>query len=1105
MLVLHANWTKEGLFLWGESSEAYAQMRVGGMSLYESAAGGAQVAVQATVHPFAASADALRESLGTLIGAETSSLARTAECQLQLPVDERGVQASDSMKGAMGGEDEGSGGLLERVTIPGLMVETRNVPSVLTALSEGTSDIELAPSVQYWGAVLDFSLELLENQRFVPSASPQRTGAVNTSWSAWLDDEDVRARAQKLVDAMPAVCRAVVQGANDAPGALLEDAIMAMADVVVREALIAEQFDEAIADADEADPHVGLLSGLLRERSECSVNESQGLVIARGVGQWVARLDTGRDSRTGRLCLRLEEPLIDSRAQSGLIAVKDGWKLTFHMQSTEDESRLVAAEDIWSGAANITLVSGTGHEQGTELLLAELTRAARIYPKLEQSLREASPAALSLTTGEAHEFLKDFAAVLEEAGIGVILPDWWQENRLAIGLRLIVDAKEEMPGTAGLGVGNAGNVPPLGLQTLINYKWQVAVGDRVLTREDIAAMKAAGATLINIGGQWVEIQRENLDAAAKHLQRGDEGEMTLLSALQTAYGQSDQKTGLNILGLDARGWIAQFLGTSTDGLRMQSLIQPDTFVGELRAYQQKGLSWLAFLDSLGFGACLADDMGLGKTIQLIAMLLYERERRTAHAQNGASKTSEHKESPALSLDPTLLIVPTSVVVNWVRELQRFAPSLTVHVHHGPERPTGQHFAKAVENKDVCITTYPLVSRDADALRSVRWRRVVLDEAQYIKNPPTKQATAIRSLNTTGRIALTGTPVENRLSELWSIMEFCNPGYLGNPTEFRRRFALPIERHRDQRRTQSLKHLVRPFVLRRLKSDPTVIDDLPDCLETKEFATLTPEQAGLYEEVVRTLIQRVEQTDGIQRRGMVLAALVRLKQICDHPDLMISATANASAVLGDGGDMIVDADESHIVRTDAIAALSSRSGKAQRLMVLLDEVLASDGRALVFTQFRQMGHLLAAMLQRELGREALFLHGGTPSAKRQAMIDRFQSASGECPVFILSLRAGGLGLNLTAANHVFHYDRWWNPAVEAQATDRAYRIGQTRTVHVHKFVCAGTLEERIDQMIEQKTELARNIIGSGEQWLTELSTGQLRDLLMLRQTALEGES
>ncbi|MCE2882341.1 MAG: DEAD/DEAH box helicase, partial [Planctomycetaceae bacterium] len=440
----------------------------------------------------------------------------------------------------------------------------------------------------------------------------------------------------------------------------------------------------------------------------------------------------------------------------------------------------------------------------------------------------------------------------------------------------------------------------------------------------------------------------------------------------------------------------------------------------------------------------------------------------------------------------LLVCPMSVVGNWNRELHRFAPELVVHVHHGLERPVGEKFVETALSSDIVVTTYALVVRDHESIGRVHWRRVVLDEAQHIKNPPTKQTASIRALRTSHRVALTGTPVENRLSELWSILEFCTPGYLGSQGEFRKRFTGPIERHKDRRQAERLKNLVRPFVLRRLKTDPTVISDLPPLVQTKQNVPLTVEQSQLYAAVTADMLQRVDNAEGIKRRGLVLSALVKLKQICNHP----------AHYLRQGSD---DDDATPLPTLAPGEKLSARSGKATRMMEMLEEVVAAGDRALVFTQYRQMGHLLVAMIRQELDTDAIFLHGGTPQARREQLIERFQSGDPACPIFVLSLKAGGVGLNLTAANHVFHFDRWWNPAVENQATDRAFRIGQHRTVNVHKMISEGTLEETIDQMIEQKTELAQQIIGSGEQWLTELSTTQLRDLLTLRRSTMEDES
>ncbi|MPY96319.1 MAG: ATP-dependent helicase, partial [Acidimicrobiia bacterium] len=475
------------------------------------------------------------------------------------------------------------------------------------------------------------------------------------------------------------------------------------------------------------------------------------------------------------------------------------------------------------------------------------------------------------------------------------------------------------------------------------------------------------------------------------------------------------------------------------------------FAGELRPYQERGVSWLSFLGRLGLGACLADDMGLGKTAQLIATVLVD-------AVPG----------------PTLVVSPVSVLGNWARELERFAPGLSVMVHHGRDRHADSDdegtagFAERAGGHDVVLTTYSLVARDLEHLTAVPWTRVVLDEAQQVKNPGTAQAKAIAQIRAPRRVALTGTPVENRLAELWSLMQVLNPGLLGTMSSFKDRFARPIERDHDEAATATLKAVTGPFVLRRLKTDRSIIDDLPDKVEQTDRCPLTREQATLYQAVVDELLEGAAATDGITRRGLVLAGIAKLKQVCNHP--------------------------AHLLRDGSV--LANRSGKLNRVEELLDEIVDAGDKALLFTQFTGWGELLVPHLARRYGAEPLWLHGGVPRARRDELVAAFDDASGP-QLFLLSLKAGGTGLNLTAASHVVHLDRWWNPAVEDQATDRAYRIGQRRTVLVHKLVSSGTIEERIDEMITNKRALAERVVGAGEAWVTELSTDELRAVISLR--------
>jgi SNF2 family DNA or RNA helicase len=466
-------------------------------------------------------------------------------------------------------------------------------------------------------------------------------------------------------------------------------------------------------------------------------------------------------------------------------------------------------------------------------------------------------------------------------------------------------------------------------------------------------------------------------------------------------------------------------------------------------------------------------MGLGKTIQLIALLLHLKEQDALEA-------------------PTLLVCPTSVLGNWEREVKKFGPALKVLVHHGDKRSQGKTFAKAVKGYDLVITSYALVYRDAKDLQSVSWQGVVLDEAQNIKNPEAKQSQAVRQLETQFRIALTGTPIENRLSELWSILDFLNPGYLGPRNFFQRRFAVPIERYGDTASLQTLRSLVQPFILRRLKTDRNIIQDLPDKQEMTVFCGLSAEQAALYQKLVDQSLVEIESAEGIQRHGMILALLVKLKQVCNHPVLFKEA-AKETKTTKNSSSLIPHP-----------SSFRSLSGKLQRLEEMLDELLAEGDRALIFTQFAEWGKFLKAYLEQQFNRETLFLYGGTSKKQREEMVDRFQNDPQGPRVFILSLKAGGVGLNLTRANHVFHFDRWWNPAVENQATDRVFRIGQTRNVQVHKFVCTGTLEERIHELIESKKTLSEQVVGTGENWLTEFDTDQLRNLLLLDRSAVIDE-
>ena len=640
----------------------------------------------------------------------------------------------------------------------------------------------------------------------------------------------------------------------------------------------------------------------------------------------------------------------------------------------------------------------------------------------------------------AYQFLTRESIALEEAGYGIILPAWW--TRRGTRTKPTVRANVKTPQMQGGG--------GVSLATMLELNLEVALGDQVMTSQELEALAQLKTPLVRLRGQWVELNASEIRAALDFWNR--KGETTLKDVIRLAVGAGETPGGFDVDGVAASGWVEDLLGQLTGRAEFQELETPEGFCGTLRPYQQRGYSWLAFLRRWGLGACLADDMGLGKTVQTLAAIQQDR-------REGAE-------------EPTLLVCPTSVLNNWRKEAARFTPDLPLMVHHGPGRRRDAEFVEAAHQHAIVAASYGVLARDIRFMAEVPWRGMVLDEAQNIKNPATRQARAARSLGAEYRVALTGTPVENHVGDLWSVMQFLNPGLLGTEGEFKRNYFIPIQAEGDEGAAQRLQRATGPFILRRLKTDRAIISDLPEKMETREFCPLTREQATLYEAVLREAEQALEDAEGIERRGAILGTLTKLKQVCNHP----------RQLLGDN------------------SAIAGRSGKLARLQDMLEEIIAVGDRALVFSQFAEMGSILQRHIQDTFGKEALFLHGGVSRRQRDRMVERFQDDKNGPRVFILSLRAGGTGLNLTAANHVFHYDRWWNPAVENQATDRAFRIGQTSNVQVHKFMCAGTLEERIDLMIEAKQATAERVVGTGEGWLTELSNDELRDVLSLSSEA-----
>lgn len=1099
MLVLHAAWVAgpEQLALWAEDDVLPREV--------PPRRGRPPAKPRPTRHPFASEPQPMidvLEQVGGDVARDQGLKAEPIELVLELPDNGKGPWPSPWLEAT--DESARLDQRLQGYSVPALGFEPASASSLLLALRAVPNDPErcvLADDLRYAVRAAELVMELITRGRVVPTLE-QHEGEWRARWRPYIDGRE-RMRIATLVKGMPTSFvvgerqgASVDLDARPSPSEGLCSFVWALSDVLVRNYFIdlgrpplskqrtgrparvpegakrwlsALSTDDAVVDPLGIDPDLVTLEELLR--------------LWRG-----SESDAASSVRT---CFRLVPPE-GPDDEEGAGRGEGPWRIEFSLQAVDDPSLNVPAADVWcDGPQFVALGRHVAHPD--EELLRGLGRAARLAPNLAPSLDTAAPLGLTTDAVGALAFLREDAPLLEEAGFGVLAPPWWRSSRARIGLRLRArsSAKGASSGLAGAG---------LGLEGLCKVQWEAALGGERLGLAELRALARLKQPLVRVRGQWVELRPQDIDAAIEAVSRGRH-EMSAGKVLQAALGLTGatQAAGLDapsadieLRSVDADGWLGEILRGAEDR-RLEAMPTPEEFCGTLRPYQERGLGWLWFLSSLGLGACLADDMGLGKTAELLALLVAERtgsvgprapekdsgrrvgvSRRPRDGSPASTVTSEPVGNGGTRL-PTLVVCPMSLVGNWEREANRFAPGLRVYVHHGTGRLSGKDFTRQLRRVDLVLTTYGVCARDQEVLCAVEWGRVVLDEAQQIKNSAARVTRSARALSARHRVAMTGTPVENRLAELWSIMQFLNPGMLGSEQGFRERFALPIERHGDEETAERLRKVTGPFVLRRLKTDRSIIADLPEKFEMKVFCNLTREQASLYQAVVDDMLERIENSEGMERRGLVLSTILKLKQVCNHP----------AHFLGDG------------------SSVPGRSGKLSRLSEILEEAIAEGDRALVFTQFTEMGTMLQRHLSRHLGCEVDYLHGGVRKRKRDEMVERFQGPSG-AEVLVLSLKAGGTGLNLTGANQVVHFDRWWNPAVEDQATDRAFRIGQKRNVQVRKFVCAGTFEERIDEMIERKRALAERVVGSGEGWVTELSTEQIREMIALSADAVGGE-
>lgn len=926
--------------------------------------------------------------------------------------------------------------------------------SCLTSISEQEINLNgeiyqlvFCDSLQFWKTTAFFSLFLLSRGKFIPSIV-SRSNILTACWLPILTEKEDQKKFLELIESIPISSFASMANlSNISKHEVVLSFIRDNIDALIRTFLKNHELaPEEIKNSNKTkDKTVASWLEALRNNSKIDSDFASIEKLRTNLSNWNKTLTLDISNSKFDPILRLEEPEDDSEDSK--------WKLSFYVKLKKNSKKPLSNwsfSRIKSNTEEAKEICELNESQIEETFLAELGRVSLLCPYLDTIFEKENFDFIELNISQSYDFLTRFRPLLEQSNVEVIVPKWWDQEKSSIGLHLEVKGQDlNYSSNEGTGL--------LSLSSLLDFSWELALGGGKISIEKFKKIMSEQTPIVNIDGNWVRIDPQKAQNALEFVENNEGGKISTIEALRLGFGISNTSSKLPVTSFNAQGWLSEIL--SGKNFEAQNVEAPVKLNASLRPYQLKGLGWLAFISELGVGGCLADDMGLGKTIQLLSLLLKERE------------CTEEKTNP------TLIIVPMSVIDNWEKETQNFAPDLKISIHHGINRAASkQVFLKHCLEADVVITTYSLAQRDEEIISAVPWRRIVLDEAQNIKNTEAKQTKSIRHIANEAdkkasipchRIALTGTPLENHLQELWSIFDFLNPGLLGSKNSFRTKFIVPIEKKEDEEVAQKLSKLVKCFALRRLKTDPEVVSDLPEKIEMEVTTSLTDEQRVLYKKVVDEMMPTLDSSSGIHRKGLVLSTITKLKQICNHPTLYFKDSS----------------------------PLEDRSGKLNRLEELLEVILAENDKVLIFTQYAQMGHLLQKHLKEKYNQEVLYLHGSLTRKARDEIVTRFQKEDGP-QMFILSLKAGGFGLNLTQANQVIHYDQWWNPAVEEQATDRAYRIGQKRNVQVRKFICKGTLEEKISKLLNRKRNLADQIVGSTKNYITQLSTNELKELLSI---------